>query len=112
MATHIKSSDYQVQRLPINKVINSPVVPATCNSIWGCDLIDMTNFPGILNQNRQYIFVAVDYWSGRIFARGITNRENNDKIPTLTNALHDIIHNNAGGTYPPRGCVDTSLSTL
>ena len=105
-----RQGDYQVQRLPINKVINSPVVPATCNSIWGCDLIDMTNFPGILNQNRQYIFVAVDYWSGMVFARGITNRENNDKTPTLTNALNDIIHNDAGGTYCTSMVLDSEFA--
>ncbi len=60
--------DNQVRRVPINKVINRPIVPlGGCNSIYGMDLIDMTNYPALGNQNMQYILTVVDYFSGKCF---------------------------------------------
>jgi len=46
------------------------------NERWGCDLIDMTMYPPTQNQNRKYIMTIVDYFSGKVWARGLLNRNN------------------------------------
>ena len=59
----------------------------------------MTAYPPVRNANRRYIFTAVDYFSGKVFARGISNRENNNIHPNLSNAINDICVNEAH-TFP------------
>lgn len=96
-----KQGDYTITRVPVNKThltINTQVP----NQRWSVDLIDMTmyNQPG--NKNMKYIFTCVDYFSGKVWARAIPNRENgtvetaadgNQKFktkPTLSNSLKEI----------------------
>ena len=88
-----RQGDVQVGRVPINKIVNRPIVPETCNSIYGMDIIDMTNYPAIGNQNMQYILTVVDYFSGKCWARGIPNRLNNAVNHTLSDAFEDICTN-------------------
>jgi len=90
--------DYVVARVP-RKLVNKPIITKVPNERWGVDLIDMTAYPPVGNANRRYIFTAVDYFSGKVWARGITNRENNNARPTLSNAINDICVNEAE-TFP------------
>ena len=90
--------DYVVARVP-HKLVNKPIISRVPNERWGVDLIDMTAYPPVGNANRRYIFTAVDYFSGKVWARGITNRENNNAHPNLSNAINDICVNEAH-TFP------------
>ena len=73
--------------------INKPLLTSYCSERYGCDLIDMSDFNLVLNASRRYIFVVGDYFSGMLWARGITNRMNTPANPTLSTALNDIILN-------------------
>jgi hypothetical protein len=55
-----RQGNYQVTRVPFNKTVNRPIVPEFPNSIYGVDLIDMTNYPPVGNQNMRYILTVVD----------------------------------------------------
>jgi hypothetical protein len=55
------------------------------------------NIPGV-NANRKHIMTVVDHFSGKVWARGITNRENNPARPTLSNAIQNICEQ--ARTYP------------
>lgn len=57
-------------RFPMSIRTNEP------NERWGCDLIDMTMYPSTQNGNMKYIMTVVDYFSGKVWARGIPNRSN------------------------------------
>ena len=70
--------------------MNKPIIKKVPNERWGVELIDMRSYPTIGNQNRRYILTCVDYFCGKIWAREITNRENNVLYPTLPNAMNDI----------------------
>jgi len=88
-----KQGDYIVGRVP-HKLVNKPITSKVCNERWGIDLIDMEAYynPTVNGQNK-YILTAVDYFSGRVFARPLLNRNNNNAHPTLSNALNDICVN-------------------
>jgi len=94
-----KQGDYIVGRVP-HKLVNKPITSKVCNERWGIDLIDMEAYynPRVNGQNK-YILTAVDYFSGRVFARPLLNRNNNNANPTLSNALNDICVNEAH-TFP------------
>ena len=91
--------DYLVGVVP-HKLVNKPITSRVPNERWGVDLIDMRpyNIPAV-NANRRFIFTAVDYFSGRVFARAIANNQNNIAHPTLSNAINDICVNEAH-TFP------------
>jgi hypothetical protein len=86
--------DYLVARVP-HKKVNKPIITKVPNERWSVDLVNMEAYPPVGNNNRKYIFTAVDFFSGKVFARGITNRENNNLQPTLANAINDICVNEA-----------------
>ena len=44
----------------------------------------------VLNKGMQYIFTVIDFFSGKVWARAIPNRENGNPSPTLARALHSI----------------------
>ena len=88
--------------------INKPLLTSYCSERYGCDLIDMSDFNLVLNASRRYIFVVGDYFSGMLWARGITNRMNTPANPTLSTALNDIILNDTL-TYQRLYTVTTSL---
>lgn len=91
-------SDYKVGIVP-HKLVNKPITARTSNERWAIDLIDMTAYPTLENQEKKHILTAVDYFSGKVFARSILNRENNNARPTISNALNDICVNEAH-TFP------------
>lgn len=90
--------DYKVGIVP-HKLVNKPITSKVPNERWGCDLIDMRAYPPVGNQNRRYILSVIDYFSGRVFARSLTNNQNNQANPTLSNAMNDICVNEAH-TFP------------
>ena len=83
--------NYQVNR-ETRRVVNRPIVASVPNERWAVDLIDMRayNIPGV-NQSRQYIFTCIDFFSGKVWAVPISNRNNNALHPTLSTALDHII---------------------
>ena len=83
-------SDYILGIVP-HKLINKPIITTVPNERWGIDLINMEAYhnPG-LNGSRIFILTVVDYFSGKVFARAISNNLNNILSPTLSNALADI----------------------
>lgn len=86
--------NYQIQKTPITKVIKT-IKTKTVNERWGMDLIDMS-----VGASHRYIFTVVDYFSGYLFTRRLTNRTSQ----TIVNNLNDIINSNlpdgSGGTTP------------
>ena len=43
-----------------------------------------------VNANRKYIMTVIDHFSGKVWARGLVNRENNQNVSTLSNAIKNI----------------------
>lgn len=93
--------DYQLQKTPQPKVI-SPIVTQRPNQRWGMDLIDMGIGP-MAQRTRRYILTVVDYFSGYIWARFITD----NNADTIRDALNNIctmpvnaVPGGAGNTYP------------
>ena len=81
--------DYTVGIVP-HRLVNKPIITKVPNERWGVDLINMEAYVGPANQNRRFIFTAVDYFSGKVFARGMCNNRNNPEEPTLSRAIADI----------------------
>ena len=91
--------DYMVGKVP-HKLVNKPITARVPNERWGVDLLNMTPYliePN--NQNMRFILTAIDYFSGKVFARAILINRNNQVNPFLSNALNDICVNEAN-TYP------------
>jgi hypothetical protein len=93
-----QQGDYLVARVP-RKLVNKPILTRVPNERWGVDLINMENYTSIQNHFRRYILTVVDYFSGKVFARALRNRNNNAVNPTLSNAINDICVNEAQ-TFP------------
>lgn len=93
-----QQDDFLVGVVP-HKLVNKPIITKVPNERWGVDLIDMRAYPPAGNKNRRYILTCVDYFSGKVWARGILNRSNNAINPTLSNAINDICVNDAN-TFP------------
>jgi hypothetical protein len=91
--------DYQIQKTPHPKVI-SPIVTKYPNQRWGIDLIDMSVGPQANRTHRRYILTVVDYFSGYIWARYLTN----NLAANVTNAMINICTTappgGSGNTYP------------
>ncbi|NDB81572.1 MAG: transposase [Alphaproteobacteria bacterium] len=113
-----KQGDYLVGVIPKKKV-SKPIIASAPNQRWGVDLIDMNAYlpakprnnrprPANANNNMQYIFTCVDYFSGKVFAKAIPNRANGRDHPdpnnqienedTLSDALDHIINNESHTT--------------
>ena len=95
-----KQGDYQVTRETHRKP-NIGITSSVCQERWYVDLIIMTPYDTpATNHGRMAIFMALDGFSGRVFARAILNRSNNPAMPTLSNAFDNIIQNEGQGGYP------------
>ena len=92
-----RQSNYQVQRAP-RRIVNKPVTSKVANERWAIDLIDMTRYSPVVNAQRKYIFTCVDNFSGRVWARGITNRNNTAAGDSIPAALASIC--NEANTHP------------
>jgi transposase InsO family protein len=91
--------NYAVAKTPQKTLVNRPVLTEVPNERWAVDLIDMEafNIPAV-NANRAYIMTVIDHFSGKVWARGIVNRENNANTPTLSDAMQSICQ--ASNTVP------------
>jgi len=97
---YLKSKgNYQIAVVPIRKV-NRPVVAKGPNIRWNIDIINMEAFPSPQNANRRFILTVVDSFSGKVFARGLTTNRNNIGTRNISNALNNIVINDAGGQHP------------
>ena len=96
-----KQGDYKITRVPVNKT-HLTINTKNPNERWSVDLIDMTMYDRPANRGMKYIFTCVDYFSGKVWARAISNRENGTITqnanrqrfktkPTLSDALKDIM---------------------
>lgn len=86
-----KQGNYQLTRIPTSR-INKPLKALGLNHIWAIDLIDLHTYDiPTVNGNRKYLFSCVDLYSGKYWARAISNRDNNNTVHTLTDALNSII---------------------
>ena len=93
--------NYQLQKTYHKRII-SPIVAQTSNERWGIDLIDMS-FGSPANRTNRFILTVVDYFSGYVWARAITNKT----ALTIRNQLQNIVD-----TAPPRGSGGTYPSIL
>lgn len=84
-----QQSNYQIQRVP-RRIVNRPVTSKVSNERWAIDLIDMQAYNPVVNAQRKYIFTCVDNFSGKVWARGITNRHNDVLDSSIPNALASI----------------------
>ena len=81
--------DYQLTK-PTFKHINKPIRSRGVNQIWSIDLIDMKAYSGPINNNRKYIFSCVDLYSGKVWARAISSRNNKANRHVLRTAFESI----------------------
>jgi len=113
-----KRGDYIIHRLPTNDQINHPILAKSANERWGIDLCHLPkykrwNYQGV-DQGQPniggfpkwaFIFVAVDYFSKRVFARPLYSSTANAVWGALENiCTTDIDHGGAADaaadTYP------------
>ena len=94
-----RQGDYMVAKVPQKQTTNAPIVTSVPNERWGIDLIDMSQYVSVPNQQKRYIMTVVDYFSGKCWARALANRNNNGAQPTLSNAINHICVNEAH-TFP------------
>ena len=87
--------EYRVQKIQ-KKRINAPVKATAPNRRWGVDLIDMNAYPLPQNDQHNRIMAVVDFFSGYVFVRPMTNKEN----PTIRDWLDHICQTDARNTYP------------
>ena len=95
-----KQGDYQITRVP-QKVVNRPILAKTSNERWGCDCVYLLKYgqPTIRNRNdsgkKQYLFVVVDYFSKKVWARAMTHPITANKTATALASIIAEAH-----TYP------------
>jgi hypothetical protein len=85
-----RQGDYQITRIPRQPRVNKPIQEEVCNARWGIDLIDMNSYFSVQNHGRRWILTVVDYFSGKIFARGLTNK----RLPTVWTNFQNIMNMN------------------
>ena len=75
--------------------MHKPISTTAPNQRWQIDLIDMTFYPApVQNSGRKYILTLVDTFSGKVWLRGLLNRE----AKTIVDNLDDICKE--AGTTP------------
>ena len=85
-----RQGDYQITRIPKRPRVNKPIQEEDCNSRWACDLIDMNSYTSPANGMRRWILTVIDYFSGKIFARSLTNK----RLPTVWTNFQNIMNTN------------------
>jgi transposase InsO family protein len=89
-----RQGDYQLTRTPRRPRINKPIQADVPNQRWAADLVDVSTYSSPQNNNYHWIMVCVDYFSGKIFARGMTNKRG----ATMRTTFEAIM--NANNTVP------------
>jgi hypothetical protein len=85
-----RQGDYQIARIPRRPRVNKPIQAEVPNERWGVDMIDMNAYASPANHMRRWILTVVDYFSGKIFARGMTNK----RLPTVWTNFQNIMNLN------------------
>ena len=70
----------------------------------------MTNYPPTGNHNMRYILTVIDYFSGKVWAQRVPNRNNNAASHTLSDEFEDIIQNETH-MYPNSLICDSEFAT-
>jgi transposase InsO family protein len=95
----MSKGNYQIQKVPIRKSIIKPIVAKSANERFGMDLIDMS-FGPVAHRTERYIITVVDYFSGYLWARRLTNRTAQTIVTALTNIINTPAPNGSAGTFP------------
>jgi transposase InsO family protein len=90
--------DYQLAEIPHKRVI-SPIVAKAPNERWGMDLIDMSHGP-LANRTYRYILTVIDYFSGYVWARVLTNKTDVSIRTRLNNTITSPYPLGSSNTYP------------
>ena len=90
--------DYQLAKIPHKQVI-SPIVAKAPNERWGMDLIDMSYGP-LANRTHRYILTVIDYFSGYVWARTLTNKTDVSIRARLNNIIQTPYPLGSSQTYP------------
>jgi len=83
--------DYLITRIPRRPRVNKPIEASVPNERWAIDLVDMNAFQ---NGHFKWIMVIIDYFSGKVFARSMTNKRG----ATLRTTFETIM--NVNNTVP------------
>ena len=89
-----KQSVYQITK-PELRPVNKPIVGKYPNNRWAIDLIDMTYYHGH-NKQKKWILSGIDYFSKKIFATPLVNKNENSTLQGLEKCIHEQME----GTYP------------
>ena len=76
-----------------NYPINRPIIALYSNHRWAIDLVDMGNYRN-QNNNFKWILTVIDYFSKKVFAEALLNKD----AVTVRNALDNICQ--TSNTYP------------
>jgi transposase InsO family protein len=90
----VNQSIYQINK-PEPRPVNKPIVAKYPNHRLAIDLVDMTKYEGY-NNHYKWILTAIDYFSKKVFAVPLKNKEDN----TCLEGLKKIIHEQMNNTYP------------
>ena len=87
-------SIYQINK-PEPRPVNKPIVAKYPNHRLAIDLVDMSKYEGH-NHNKKWILTSIDYFSKKVFATPLKNKEDD----TVLEGLEKIIHEQMDNTYP------------
>ena len=92
-----KQGDFLVNRQP-HDVINNPILATVPNERWGMDITYFQRYPKNVNGGYIYLFVCIDYFSGKVWARGLKTRTNDTNDHEIVDAFDSICQE--ADTYP------------
>lgn len=102
-----RQGNYQITR-PIKKTINQPIFETRPNDRWAIDLIVLgDDYKKEQNGGNEYIMTCVDYFSGKCWARGVSNRNNNRVTDAIPSAFISICEE--AETYPKKVQCDSEF---
>lgn len=81
-----KQSIYQINK-DSRHIVNKPILASTCGERLACDLVDVSNLEEF-NKHNNYILTAIDYFSRKVWARPLKNKE----AETIRDGLESIFN--------------------
>ena len=99
----VKQQSYQLSH-PFQHHINKPILSYFPNERWAIDLIDMQRYKNY-NRNNIYILSCIDYFSKKIWLRGLKHKMALDVVQAMnsivneTNVYPKIIQKDNGGEF-------------
>lgn len=89
-----KQEDYQLSFVKQKKV-QKPIYANFPNEKWSMDLVDLNQYTSH-NQQYRYILTVIDYFSRKVFAEKLKNKD----LESVKIALEKIVSEQAGGITP------------